>query len=143
MTGIIQVEQGIWILEEEKQNVLLKDCLRFKIEKQARKSLMDILSAVARYLMEGKSLEPLIQSRLIKRLTRQEDAVQENIWEVRAEGWGGRLVFIMKEPNSIVVAAVNKNAGSLSQTVNRGLKRWKNFLKEQRRFQLPRHWVST
>jgi hypothetical protein len=138
--NILEVESGIWILEEEGQNVLLKDCQRFGIGKETRKALMDIMSLTATYLAKGESLEPLIELGLLKKLQRQESAVQTDLWEARLVGRGGRLLFVMKRPDSIIVSAVDKNKGSLSQAINRGVKRWREFLKERELSQWPTHW---
>ncbi|MDO8518663.1 MAG: hypothetical protein Q7T11_00685 [Deltaproteobacteria bacterium] len=141
MIAILQIENGIWALEEDGRNVLLADCLRFGIKKQDRTSLMNILTAAVGLLREGKNFDVLIRKNQIKKLDREKEAVKENIWEVRSEGWGGRIVFVLKDPDTIIVSAVDKGKGSLSQAINRGIKRWKQFLKEQEKFPLLKHWV--
>ncbi len=129
MIDIIEVKPGIWVLEEDGQNVLLKDCQQFEIGKQERKTLFQSLEFLAKALQEGRSYAPLIEQCLLKKLQRQKEALELNLWEVRAEGRGERIIFAMREPNLIIVAAVHKSKGGMSQAVNRGVKRWKRFLK--------------
>lgn len=141
MIDIIQIENGIWVLEEDGQNVLLADCLKFGIKRQDRKSLMRTLGVASRLLKTGKGLEGLVGQNVLKKLDRQKEASNIGIWEVRADGKRERIVFVLKEPDTIVVSAVEKGKGSLSQAINRGIKRWTTFLKEDEKSPLPKHWV--
>lgn len=129
MVDILQIQKGVWVLEEEGQSVLVKDSVRYGITKAERKNLLQILSIVAEKLELGESLEPLIGQEFIKKLTRQEKTKFENIWEVRDPGINTRIIFIIEEPDSTIVAAVDKSQGSLSQAINRGVNRWREFLK--------------
>ena len=118
------------MLEEDGHNVLLRDCLEFGVSKQDKKHLLRVLVMVAEKLGSYETLEPLIEEEWIKQLVRQEKVLFENIWEARHPGNNARIIFVIREDDSIIIAAVNKSQGSLSQAVNRGVNRWKKFLKE-------------
>lgn len=133
MIDILKLEEGLWALEEEGQNVLLKDCQKFGINKTERKHLLRILLLVVEKLGSCETLEPLIKQEWIKKLTRQEQTFFENVWEARTPGTGARIIFVIEEPDSIIIAAVDKSKGSLSHAVNRGVNRWRNFLKAKGR----------
>lgn len=133
MVDIIESENGIWSLVEDGQNVLFRDCVCFGISKRERKSLFAILRETTDLLIEGGSLEPLMKKGVLKQLTRQLEAVRENLWEIRSDGKGARLVFVLQNPRTIIISAVDKGKGSLSQAVQRGVKRWKTFLKTERK----------
>lgn len=137
MISILEIEKGIWTLQENGKSVLLLDCLQFGISKQVRKSLMNVLTVVTSRLIRGESLESLVENGLLKKLIRQKEVVGENFWELRNEGQGERIIFTMREPHSIIVAAANKAKGPLNQSINRGVKRWKKFLRENEKSQWP------
>lgn len=130
MIDILNIENGIWVLVEDGYNVLLSDSAKFGINKQERKQLFRLLLVIAERLTKGESLEPLIKAEMIKKLTRQEKTIFENVWEVRNLSGGGRIIFVRRDPDSIIVSAVVKVHGSLSQAVNRGVNRWRKFLRE-------------
>lgn len=129
MIDILKVEEGLWVLEEEGQNVLLKDCLQFGVGKSERKHLLRILLVMVEKLRSGEMFDPLIQQGWIKKLTRQEKTFFENVWEARDPGSHARVIFVIKDPETVIVAAVDKMKSSLSQAVNRGINRWRKYLK--------------
>lgn len=140
MIDILEIEQGLWVLEEDGRNVLLKDCERFGITRQDRKSLLNTLSVVVGLLAERERLDPLVHQGFLKRLIRQQGAYDDDVWEVRSDGSSGRVVFVMRAPDAVIVAAVDKRRGCLSNAVNRGVKRWKKFTRENGVSRLPRRW---
>lgn len=126
---IIVVETGIWTLEEDGKNVFLVDCQKFGILKSERKELLVFLrEAVAAFRGSG-FIDVLIERGNLKKLSRQKEAVNKDLWEIRRDGDGARILFVRISSDVVVVAAVDKGKGSLSQAVNRGVKRWKNYLK--------------
>ncbi len=131
MYDIREHSAGLWILEEEGQNVLLKDCLKFSLSKVERVRLFQILREVVAEIQIGGAIDDFISAGELKRLERQKETEGLDVWEVRDPGRGGRIVFIREDPNSIVVAAVDKRQFSHSQAILRGVKRWKSYLKER------------
>lgn len=129
--AIIELESGIQTLSEGGVNVLHKDCLRFGMAKTERRELLIYLrQAVAAFReCDEELLKGLLEGRYLKKLERQKKAREENLWEVRKEGRGARILFMRLDSNAVVVAAVEKGAGSLSQAVNRGVNRWRDYLK--------------
>lgn len=130
MYVIKEHSRGLWILEENGQNVLLRDCLKFGLGKVERIWLFQTLQDVVAEIQSGNSIEGFIKEDVLKCLDRQKETKELNIWEVRDPGRGGRIIFIRDDPNSIVVAAVNKRRSSHNQAIRRGVKRWKDYLKE-------------
>lgn len=125
---IIEVEPGIWTLQEDGKNVFLGDCQKFDISKKERRELLLFLRKAVDFFEKGL-VDVLIERGNLKRLSRQPKAMEENLWEVRRDGDGARILFIQVSPGAVVVAAVHKNRGSLSQAVHRGVNRWRSFLK--------------
>ena len=121
---------GLWILEEEEHNVLLKDCLKFGLTKVERVWLFQTLQEVVGEIQAGGSVQDFIEAGELKHLDRQKETDGLDVWEVRDPGRGGRIIFIREDSDSIVVAAVDKRKSSHSQAVSRGVKRWKGYLKE-------------
>lgn len=129
MIDILQVEDGIWVLQEDGLNVLLADCQKFGITKAERKGLLLFLREVVQALRQGENVQELVDRRVLKKLERQSKASEENLWEVRADSGSARILFMMMDPDAVIVSAVHKSRGSLRQAVNRGVNRWRNFLK--------------
>ena len=126
---IIEVGPGIWVIEEEGKNVFLDDCQQFEIDKIERRVLWHYLKEVAQAIREGEEIQPLIDRGILKKLSRQTKAAKQDLWEIRTDWGGARILFIRIDPKLVVVAAVHKSRGSLSHAVNRGVNRWKNYLK--------------
>lgn len=126
---IVQVEAGIWSLEENYVNVFLADCHAFGILKAERKEMLLLLREAVAAMLNPKRWDLMVQYGNLKKLTRQQRATFSDLWEVRQDGKGARVLFVRMDPDIVVVAAVHKNASSLSQAVNRGISRWEKFLK--------------
>ena len=120
---------GLWILEEKGQSVLFKDSLSFALDKHERIWLFQTLQMVVAKIQDGKSVTEFIQSGVLKPLDQQKEVEGFNVWEIRNLGRAGRVIFVRKDQNSIIVAAVNKGQSSHSQAIRRGIRRWKNYLK--------------
>lgn len=132
MFEIIEIELGIRVLAENDKNVFTSDCQRFRISKEDKKLIYQLLLTIAETIQEGGSLDPHIKKGILKKLERQPKALAHNLWEVRDEGRGTRLIFTIQHPYSIIVSAVSKNKGSLNQAVNRGANRWIKYLKQKK-----------
>lgn len=130
MYEIKEHSRGLWVLEEEGQNVLLKDCLKFGLEKAERIWLFQTLQDFVGEIQEGRAIEDFIDQGLVKRLDRQKETEGFDLWEVRDPGRAGRIIFIRKDPDVIIIAAVDKGRFSHGQAIRRGVRRWKNYLKE-------------
>lgn len=124
------IEEGIWVLEENGRNVLLKDAVQFGISKLERKFLYQQLSVTARLLKSGDDLAYLIKEGILKPLDRNLKAKKHHLWEIRDVGRGGRLIFVMLKPDTVIVSAVSKRKDSLSQAIHRGINRWEGYLKK-------------
>jgi len=130
MIDILQIDEGLWVLEEDGQNVALKDCVKFEITKTKRKDLFLVVVMVAKRLQKRVSLDSLVEQGLVKKLDRQKSVALADVWEARSPG-GGRIIFMIKDPDTIVISAVHKGHGSLTQAVDRGMGRWRRYLKEK------------
>lgn len=129
----LYIEDSLWVLEEDGKNVLLKDSQANGVSKSERKRLFILFLGAAQAIRDGESLDPYLYSGCLKCLDRQEKAVRSNLWEIRDEGSGTRLIFVREDPDTIIVAAVSKRCGNLSQAVHRGANRWAKYKKETKK----------
>ncbi len=134
MVAILKIAEGLWVLEEEGQNVLFKDSVAFGLSKAERKHLFWVISMVASCRQQAKSLAPYIKCGYIKKLDRQVTTKNGDVWEARDLCKGGRIIFIIDDNNTVIVAAVHKSRGKLSHAINRGIKRWKKYLKSHEKY---------
>ena len=109
----------------------MKDCLKFGLGKTERIWLFQTLQDFVAEIQNERPVDGFIDEGVIKRLEIQKETEGLNIWEVRDPGRAGRIIFIREDPCAIIVAAVDKGRGSHSQAVRRGVKRWKDYLKER------------
>lgn len=129
MIDILEIDNGVYVLAEKGEDVLSSDCISYGVTRADRRRLMDSLLALSYKILFGRSENDLIQSGVLKKLDRQHKTKRYDVWEVRDEGSHCRLIFLRLHPNMYIVSAVNKGHGSLTQAINRGIKRWELYLK--------------
>lgn len=128
MIDLMKYKLGIYVLAENGQNVFLKDCIAFGIGSQTRKFIERILKETVLCIQNRMGFDRLIKANLLKRLDRQSKAKKYDLWEIREPG-GSRLIFMLQDPDTIILSAVHKGRGNLSNAVNRGVNRWLNYQK--------------
>lgn len=131
MFGIIEIEEILWVLTENGRNVLLEDCQKFGISRTDRFFILGLLYSIVEAIRLGDPLESFIEDGVLKKLDRQPKVQTADVWEIRDTGRQTRLIFVRDKMDSIIVSAVSKLHGSLSQAINRGVNRWTNYLKQK------------
>ncbi|QQR80856.1 MAG: hypothetical protein IPJ69_01495 [Deltaproteobacteria bacterium] len=135
MIDIIQVEGVIWVLEEGGRNIFLQDCQDNGIDRMQRFELLDSIRDFSEAITHDQELlEKLIESGFLKKLNKQAKAQQYDLWEVRSDGKPYRVILIRVNPHIVIVAAVDKSKKSQKNAINRGVNRWKEFLKKEKKF---------
>lgn len=129
MIDLIYLEPGIASLTENGISVLSKDSIKFAISRRQSRFLRRIIKSFSVCMQYGFGYENLLQDGFIKKLERQSEARQFNLWEAR-EPEGSRVIFRIEKPNTIIVSAVQKGSGNLTRAINRGINRWQSFLKQ-------------
>lgn len=133
MIELSLIQDGIGVLVEEGISVFVVDSQKYGISRVEKKFLFTHLEDVASFLRNGYDLKPLIDAGFLKKLTHDAKCIENNLWEIRDPGRGGRLIFVLDDPESIIISAVSKRVGSQNQAIKRGMKRWGNFLKKQKK----------
>lgn len=133
MIGILNIEGGLYVLSENGLDILSSDCVRFGITRNDKKFLLNKLKIFQVFLQQNETTDEFIRLGIIKKLTKQWKAVKYNLWEARDEGSHGRVIFCMLKPDMVIISAVNKVESSLSQAINRGVKRWELYLKTSKK----------
>lgn len=128
----LKIDENLFVLTEDGQNVLYKDCLKYRISRQKREIVFNNLLTAIKLFEEGVSLRTFQDRGILKKLVYQPKTRLYDVWEIRDEGLGTRLIFIWEKPNTIIVSAVTKRMGSLTQAINRGVNRWKKYLRKEK-----------
>lgn len=128
----VEGDPNLFVVLENDINVLHADANRFGILKEEKRELMRIVRAVAKTIRTdgATSLDLLLREGVLKKIEREQSVKNLSVWEARSEAHGARIFFLLLNPNTIIVSAVNKTYHSQSQAINRGMKRWKMLLKQ-------------
>lgn len=129
MIDLIHLEPGITSLTENGISVLQKDSIRFAISRRQSRFLRRIIKTFSACIQSDFDYGRLIEDGFVRKLERQAKAGQYNLWEAREPG-GARIIFRIEKPNMIIVSAVQKSRGSLTEAINRGTNRWQSYLKK-------------
>lgn len=135
MIDILYVEDAIWVLEEKGKNVFLQDCLENEIKREDRLVLLDLIRDFSLAIQgDDRLLNGLIKSGFVKKLDKQPKALHYDLWEIRSDGKPQRVILVKINPQLVIVAAVDKSKKSQKNAINRGVNRWKEFLKKEKKF---------
>jgi hypothetical protein len=124
-------EPNLFVIFEDDQSVLDSDAIKSGLLRSQKRELFKNIRSLAKALRTSgiETLQDYKVVGILKKMDRQRSLAGLNLWEVRSDGHGGRIFFILESQNCIIVSAVDKFQANQDQAIDRGATRWKALLK--------------
>ncbi|MBF0107370.1 MAG: hypothetical protein HQM16_18825 [Deltaproteobacteria bacterium] len=122
------------IVDETGLSVFDLDAAKYNMPRAIKRQLKSILIQICQAIEASgtPALIDYVENDLLKKIDKNQRAVDHNMWEVKSPAHGCRLFFIMDDNGNVIVSAVDKRSADESvqdKAINRGLNRWEKILK--------------